>query len=154
MKKEKDRTELEIACFVRAQALCIKPPKITQMVAALILGLAFYTEYPEGVINAVNIFILPEIYLEAGTEAALVAQRWDTELHSNILMSYDQTDKMTTKQRIYPIVGWEGAAKILDQWLVLIKFILGPPEIHPALHEISVLVEVTGEVSARLRAQA
>ena len=112
------------------------------MVSVLILGLDLHMEDPEIVKNAVNIFMLPDLYLAAGTEAVLVVQRWDTALDSNTLTPYAKISALMKNQRIYPIVGWEGAVKMLDQWLVMINVILGPPELHPAVHEIRVLVEV------------
>ena len=59
-----------------------------------------------------------------------------------------------TKQMISPIVGWESAAKILEQWLVLIDIILGPPELHPDSVKLSIIMEAAEEVSEFLRAQA
>ena len=55
-------------------------------------------------------------------------------------MSYDDTAALMMKQRILPIVVWEGEAKILELCLVLLDVILGPPEIHPEVHKLSVLV--------------
>ena len=65
--------------------------------------------------DAVNIFMFLGLSLAPGTEEALVARRWDTALHCNTLTSYAVTAALTTNQRISPILGWEGAAKILEQ---------------------------------------
>ena len=43
---------------------------------------------------------------------------------------------------------------MIEQWLVLLDVILGPPELHPAVHELSVLVEAAEEVSTRICAQS
>ena len=101
-----------------------------------------------------KIFMFPYLYLAAGAEAALVSRRWETALESNTLTSYADTVALMTKQRIYPIMGWEGASKILNQWIVLLDLILGPPDLHPEVHDLSVLVDTAKEVSARLRAQS
>ena len=96
--------------------------------------------------------MLLDLSIAEGTEAALVAWQWDTALDSNMLTSYTNTAVLMIKQQISPIVIWEGAAKTLEQWLMLLDVILGPPELHHAIHELIVLVEAADEVSARLRA--
>ena len=55
-----------------------------------------------------NIFMLLDLSIAEGTEAALVAWQWDTALDSNTLMSYTDTAVLMTKQRISQIIGWEG----------------------------------------------
>ena len=94
---------LDSACLKQAQALR-KKNKITHTVA--VLGLAFHTEEPNGVSYSVNIFMLPEISLAAGNEAALVAQRWYTALEYNMLTSYAGTTTLMMKQWISPVVIW------------------------------------------------
>ena len=42
---------------------------------------------------------------------------------------------------------------MLEQWIVLPGVIIGPLELHPAVHKLIVLVEAAEEVSARLRVQ-
>ena len=58
------------------------------------------------------------------------------------------------QQRIPPIVGWEAAAKILEQWLVVVTVLLGPQELHPTVFELATLLEAANEVNSRLRSQA
>ena len=70
------------------------------------------------------------------------------------LASYSNTAAMMTTQRIAPIASWEGASKMLEQWLVLLCVILGPPEMHLAVHELSILVNIIEEVSACLCTQS
>ena len=154
LKKEKARTVLEIACLARVWALRIKLPKITHMVAFLILGVAFHTEDPNGESDAVNIFMFPDLYLAAGTKAALVARRWETSLDSNTLTYYSDTAALMTKQRISPIMVWEGEANIIKQWLVFLDAIIGPPELHLEVYKLSTLFNGTEEVSTRLHAQS
>ena len=128
LKKGKTCTALDITCLTQVQALRLKPPKITHSVAVLLLSLAFHTEDPNGVSDATYIFMFPDLSLLVGTEAALVVRQWDTVLDSNLLTSYADTAALMKKQRILKIVGSEGASKMLEQWLVLINVILGPPE--------------------------
>ena len=58
------------------------------------------------------------------------------------------------QQRILPIVGWEAAAKMLEQWLVVVTLLLGPQERHPSVFELATLLEAADKVNSRLRAQA
>ena len=72
LRKDKSRTALEIACLAHARALQLKTPKITLMVAVLLLGLAFHTEDPNELRNAANIFMSSNISLAAEKEVPLV----------------------------------------------------------------------------------
>ena len=126
------RTTLDIACLTWAWALRLKSPKSTHTFTVLLLGLAFYAEDPDRVRNAVKIFIFLDLSLAEGIEAALVVRRWDTALDSNTLTSYTDNATLMTKQRISPIMRWEGSSKMLKQWLVLIYVILAPPRAAPS----------------------
>ena len=42
---------------------------------------------------------------------------------------------------------------MLEQWLIVVKVLLGPEEHHPAVFELSKLLEASNEVNSRLRAQ-
>ena len=97
----------------------------------LLLGLKFFTEDPDCVNNTVNIFQFPDLSLFTGSEASIVTQRWDTTLDANTLTSYDDSAALMKQQHISLIVGWEEAAKMLYQWLVVVKVLLGPQERHP-----------------------
>ena len=101
-----------------------------------------------------NIFMFPDLSLAEVTEAVLVARQWYTLLDSNTLTSYSDTTALMTKEHIAPIIGWEGAVNMLEQWLVLLDVILGPPEPHPAIYKLSFLVEAADKISERLHAQA
>ena len=54
------------------------------------------------------------------------------------------------QQRIPPIVGWEVAAKILEQWIVVVTVLLGTKKCHPAVLELATLLEAAEEVKSRL----
>ena len=43
---------------------------------------------------------------------------------------------------------------MLEQWLVVVTVLLGPPERHPAVLELATLLEAANEVNSLLRAQA
>ena len=122
--------------------------------AVLLLGLHFHTEDPDCVNDAVNIFQFPDLSLSAGSKTFMVTRRWDTALDANTLTSYADAATLMKQQRIPPIVGWEAAAKMLEQWLVVVTVLLGPQERHPAVFELATLLEAADEVNSRLRAQA
>ena len=118
--------------------------------AVLLLGLHFHTEYPDCVNNTVNIFMFPDISLSAGSEAFMVTWRWDTSLDAKTLTSYVYAAALMKQQCIPPIIGWKAAAKILEQWLVVVKFLLGPQECHPTVFELATILEASDEVNSRL----
>ena len=84
----------------------------------------------------------------------MVTRRWDTALDANTLTSYADAAALMKQQRIPPIVGWEAAAKMLEQWLVVVTVLLGPQERHPEVFKLATLLEATNEVNSHLRAQA
>ena len=53
-----------------------------------------------------------------------------------------------------PIIGWEAAVSMLEQWAVLLEVVFGPVCIHPEVYKLSMLIEAVAEVSARLGEQA
>ena len=101
--------------------------------AVLLLGLHFHTEDPDCVNNTVKIFQFPDLSISAGSKAFMVTRRWDTALNANNLTSYVDAAALMKQQRIPPIIGCEAAAKMLEQWLIMVTFLLGPRERHPAL---------------------
>ena len=99
--------------------------------AVVLLGIHFFTKDPDCANNTVNIFQFPDLSLYVGSEAYMVTRRWDTALESNTMTSYADAAALVKKQRILTIVGWEAAAKILEQWLVAVTVLLGTQERHP-----------------------
>ena len=126
---------------------------MTHTVAVLLLGLHFHTEDPDCVNDTINIFIFPDLSLSAGSEASMVTRRWDTALDANTLTSYADAAALMKQQRIPPILGWDVASKMLDQWLVVVTVLLGPQERHPEVFELATLLEAANEVNSRLRAE-
>ena len=120
----------------------------------LLLGIHFHTDDLDCINDTVNIFIFPDLSLSAGSKASMVTQRLDTALDANTLTSYADAAALMKQQHIPPIVGWEAAAKMLKQWLVMVTVLLGPQEHHLAVFVLSTLLEAANEVNSRLRAQA
>ena len=103
--KEKSRPAFEIACGESSRALRCKAPRVTHTVAVLLLGLHFFTEYPDCVNNTVNIFQFPDLSLSAGSEVSMVTRRLDTALDCNTMTSSADAAALIKQQRIPPIFG-------------------------------------------------
>ena len=54
----------------------------------------------------------------------MVTRIWDTALDANTMTSYADAAALMKQQRIPPIVGWEAASKMLEQWLVVVMVLL------------------------------
>ena len=70
--------------------------------------------------------MFPDLSLSTRFEASMVPRIWDTALDANTLTSYADAAALMKQQRIPPLVGWETAAKMLKQWLVVVTVLLGP----------------------------
>ena len=71
-------------------------------------------------------------------------------MDSNTLTSYPDTAELMKQQRIPPIVGWEAAEKMLEQWFVVVTVLMAPQELLPAVFELVTLLEAEEGVSSRL----
>ena len=69
------------------------------------------------------------------------------------MTSYANAAALMKQQRIPPIVGWEVAAKMLEQWLVVVTVLLRPQERHLAVFELATLLTAADKVKSSLRAQ-
>ena len=145
--KEKARLAFEIVCRESSRAVRCKAPHVTHTVAFLLLGLNFFTEDPDFVNDTVNIFQFPDLSLSVGSEALVVTRRWDFVLNATTMIPYADAYALMKQQRIPPIVGWEAAAKMMEQWLVLVTVVLGPQERHPAVFELATLLEAADKVN-------
>ena len=72
----------------------------------MVLALAFHTEDPDGVGDALNIFLFPDLSPSEGLEAALLTRKWDAILGGGTLTSFIDTSLLRGKQKIAPILGW------------------------------------------------
>ena len=71
---------MEAAFRRTADGLLFRPPRIPCFVAFMVMALASHTEDPDGVGDALNIFLFPDISLSDGLEAALLTRKWDAIL--------------------------------------------------------------------------
>ena len=109
---------------------------------------------PKCINYALNIFQFPELSLSAGSEASVVTRQWDTALNTNAMTSCADAEALMKQQRALPIVRWEVAAKMLDQWMVVTTTLIGPQECHPAVFEMATLLKAVEEVNSCLRTKA
>ena len=89
--KDKARFALKITCQHKARGVLYKSPRISHVVAGLLIILMFHTKKPDGVGDTVNIFLFPNPSLSAGSKAALLVKGWDTLLDISILNTYVNT---------------------------------------------------------------
>ena len=113
------------------------------MVAGLLIRLAFHTEDPDGVGGIVKNFLFPDLSLSAGSQVALAARQWDMALDSSTLTTYSDTASLLQRQKVAPIIGWETTVNMLEQWAVLLTVILGPDREHPAVYELTMLIDAS-----------
>ena len=76
---------MEAACRRSAEQLRFWAPHIYHTIAVLVLGLGFYSKDPDGVGDAINFFLFPDLSPSEGSETALLSRRWDAILGNDIL---------------------------------------------------------------------
>ena len=145
---------MEAACQPTADGLCFRPPLISHAVAFMVMALSFHVKDPDGVGYALNIFLLPDLFPSAGSEAALLTRKWDAILGEGTLTYFSDKSLLVGKQNVAPIAVWDKASYQLEAWAVFCTLFLGDEGAHPATYEMFLLLEETSRVSPRLRAQA
>ena len=89
--------------------------KNPRLVAVLVLGLALYSEDPDGMGDAINVFMFTDLSLSAVLEAALLERRWYAVLGGGVaLTSFADTSLLLSKQRVESVTIWEAADKKLE----------------------------------------
>ena len=84
----------------------------------------------------------------------MVTMCWDMALVANTLMLYYDADLLMKQKHVAPIIRWEGAENMLEQWPILLEVILWLQEKHPVVYKLANLLEDAEEVSSQLRDQA
>ena len=95
---------METACRRTAEHLCFWAPRISHAILVLVLGLAFYSEDPDGVGDAISILIFPDLSPSASSEAALLARRWDTILGGGAFTTFSDTSLLLAKEKVKPVM--------------------------------------------------
>ena len=120
----------------------------------MVMALAFSTKYPDGVKNALNIFLFPDLSPLAGLESSLLTRKWDSILVGVTLTSFLHTSLLMGKQKVAPIASWDEAASHMEAWDIFYTVFLGNELRHPEMYVIFLLIEETSVISPQLQVQA
>ena len=82
---------MEAACQRTADGLRFPLPRIPHAVVVMVVALDFHTEDPDGVGDALNIFLFPYLSPSEGLEADLLMWKWDAILGGDLLHPHRQT---------------------------------------------------------------
>ena len=116
----------------------------------MVMVLTFHTEDPDGVGDALNILLFPDLSPLAGSEKALLTRNCDAIFGVGTLTYFAYTSLLMGKQKAALIAGWYEAASQLEAWAVFCTVFLGDNGVHPATYEMLILLEGTSRVSPRL----
>ena len=86
------------------------PPCIPHSAAVMVIVIAFHTEDPDRVGDALKIFLFLDLPPSAGLEAPVMTRKWDDILGEGTLNFFSGTSPMMGKQKVDPIAGWDEAA--------------------------------------------
>ena len=145
---------MEAACWRTAENLRFRPQCIPQAVTIMVMALVLHTKDPDGVGDALNTFLLPDLFPSSGLEAALLMRKWDTILGGGTSTFFADTSLLMGQQKVTSIIGWYKSASQLEAWTVFCTVFLGYYGVHPATYEMFFLLEEISGVSPRLRAQS
>ena len=68
----------------------------------MVMVLTFHTEDPDGVGDALNILLFPDLFPLEGSEAALLTRKWDAILGGGTLTFFEETSFLMVKQKVAP----------------------------------------------------
>ena len=80
LNKDRERAAMETACRRTADSLRFRLRHTPHAVTVMVMALTFHTEEPDGVGDALNIFLFPNLSSSPGLEAALLTWKWDAIL--------------------------------------------------------------------------
>ena len=90
---------MEAMCRGTTEHLRLRFPRISHAVAVLVLGLNFYSEDPDGVGDAINIFLFPDLLPSAASKASFLARRWDAILGGGDIPSFSGTSLLLAQAK-------------------------------------------------------
>ena len=144
---------MDAACCITAKGLRFRTPRISRSIAVIVLALAFHSEDPNRVGDAVNVFLFPDLSLLACSEAALLARRWDAVFGGGTLTSFVDTSLLLGHHKVAPVESLDKAASQLKVWAVFCTLFLGTEYTHPATTKMMAPVKETTCIQARLPSQ-
>ena len=119
----------------------------------MVLDLEFYTKDPDGMENAINIFIFLYLTPAARSKADLLLRCWDTILGGGALTYFADTSILIAIQMVAPITRWEATANQLEAWEIVYAILLGNASVYPETYEVLGLLEEATGVGERLQEQ-
>ena len=90
---------MEAACRRTSYSLHFQSPRTPHAAAVIVRALAFHTKDADGIGDALNIFLFPDLSPSAGSEVALLTLEWYAILGGGTLTSFaDMSLLMGTKR--------------------------------------------------------
>ena len=154
LKKYRARAAMEAARRRTTDGLCFRLPCIPHAVAFMVMAPAFHTEDPVGVEDVLHIFLFLDLSPLAGSEAALLTQKWDAILGCGTLTSFADTILLMGNQKIAPVAGLDEVSFQLEDWAFFCTMFLRDDWVHLSNYKMFLLLEETAGVSPRLMVQA
>ena len=107
----------------------------------MVLALAFHTKDPDGVGDAVNAVMFPDLSPAADFEAALLTLRWDSVFSRGTLTSFANTSLLLGHQKFAPVDSWYKVDPQIEMWELFYAVFLGVADSYPATTKIMALVK-------------
>ena len=107
----------------------------------MVFPLAFYSEDPDGVGDAVNVFLFLDLFPVAGLEAALLTRQWDGVFGGGKLTSFSNTSFLLGHQNVALVESWDEAASQIKACEVFCAVFLVVVDIHPSTTKMMALVK-------------
>ena len=88
---------MEFAYHAAANRMRFRAPRILHSAAFMVLALAFYTKYLNGVGDSLNVFLFTDLSPSVVYEEALPTCRWDATLVKNTFTSFYNTASLIAR---------------------------------------------------------
>ena len=82
----------------------------------MVLVLLSHSEDPEGVGDAVNMFIFIELSPSAGSDVDLLTIRLDVVLEGVTIASFANTGTLMDLQKVVPVAIWNASLNQMEAW--------------------------------------
>ena len=93
---------MEAYCRGTADALHFFLLHISHTISVMAMALTFHNNDPDGLGDALNTFLFPDLSPSSGSEAALLTRKWDAILGGGTLASFAETILLMGEQRSPP----------------------------------------------------
>ena len=95
LQKDRARSAMEAAYWRTGDGPRFRPSRTPHVVVVTVIALAFHTEELDGVGDALNIFLFPDLYPSVGLEVAILTRKWEAILgggHLDFLHIHESSD--------------------------------------------------------------